>query len=162
MTPGMTRRAVTLPEVLLAVMLVGSMIGPFLMLFARDLRGTAMSEAELAARAFGHDVLERVAGRPLFADRGLSELTKKMIDAPARWRTAIDEDPALAHGFPKGLLAPLLDRADVRVRLEVVAPFEHPALGGSRAMNVYRVTVSWTDADDRRRSATYARLADVR
>ena len=83
-----------------------------------------------------------------------------MIGAPAPWEQIIRDDRALACGFPKSVLGPLLDQADVKITLQVESPFSHPALGPSTGMDCYRVIVSWKDRDERRKEVTLARLID--
>lgn len=159
MTRRSRRRALSLVEVLIGAVIIGVSAIPVLELVRSGTSRLEVTEIEVAARQVGSDLLERVAGPGLGVDKGLTDAFKALINQQFSWSQLLKEDKSLARAFPAAALNPLLELADVRVRLQVESPFEHPTLGKLEDLEAYSVTVTWNDRDVRKQ-VTFARLVD--
>lgn len=150
----MTRRGLSLVEVMIAAFVVGVSAIPVLELVRSGTAQLQISEIEVAARQVGADLLERVAGPSLGEDKGLTPEFKKLLAAPVRWSQVLAADASLDAGFPKEGLIALLDKHDTRVNLEV-KPIP------DKDLESYAVTVTWKGTNDDRRKVTFARLVEL-
>jgi hypothetical protein len=158
---GSRRRALSLVEVLLGAFIIGVSALPILELMRSGTESLEITETEAAARQLGADLLRRLAGPRTDLDLGLSKNLENDLKArPTRWEQMLEEDPALKHGFPADALKGLLDNANVRLSLEVIAPYPHEALGKAPAQALI-VTVFWTDRNGRDKKVKLARLVDM-
>lgn len=157
-SPG--NHALSLVEVLIAVVIIGLSTLPVIELVRSGTARLEVTEIEAAARQLGADVIERLAGPRLGEDRGLAPAFAAMKKTRVRWSVVVEADDALKHGYPAKELAALLDLHDVGLALDERDPFEHPAIGPSRDLVAYVVTVDWADANDERKKVTFARLVD--
>lgn len=158
---ALRRRGLTLIEVLIAAMIIGVSAIPVLELVRSGTSQLEVSEIEAAARQLGSDLLERVAGPSFGTDKGLTDAFKKLLATDVRWSDVWKADDSLKKAFPTEGLPALLDLHDVRLRLEVQSPYDHPDLGTAKALEAYIVTVSWTDRNDQRKEVAFARLVDL-
>ena len=156
----MKRRALSLVEVVIAAMIIGVSAIPVLELVRSGTSRLEVTEIEVAARQVGSDLLERVAGHPLGQDKGLSEQFKNLLDQEFRWSQVLEKDTSLKKNFPADALNPLLEQHDVRVKLEIKSPWEHPSQGKVDGLEAVSVTVSWTDRNDERKKVTLARVVE--
>lgn len=159
MTVSFRRRGLSLVEVLIGAFIIGISALPILELIRSSTSALEVTEVEVAARQFGADVLERVAGPRVGPDRGLEAL-RILMESPISWTELVKKDPTLAKSFPVYALGSLLETADVRVFLVEKESYPHPAIGDGDELSAYRVTVSWTDRHDRRKKVTLARFVD--
>ncbi|MBI4861099.1 MAG: hypothetical protein HY815_12710 [Candidatus Riflebacteria bacterium] len=86
-------------------------------------------------------------------------MTKLALGAPVDWRQLLQDNPYLSYGFPPRLGA-VLDKAELRISLDVKSPYSHRALGTSTGMECVMVTASWKDNQERSKEVTLVRLVD--
>jgi hypothetical protein len=156
-----SRRALSLAEVVIAALIVGVSAIPVLELVRSGTSQLEVSEIEAAARQLGSDVLERVAGPSFGADKGLTDAFKKLLETDVRWSDVIKADASLGKEFPPEGLSSLLDLHDTRLRLKIESPYDHPDLGPAKKLEAYTVTVSWNDRNGIKKEVTFARLIDL-
>ena len=152
------RRGLSLVEALIAAMIIGVSALTILEAIRSGTRQLAVTEAEAAARQLGADLLRRVAGPRLGPDTGVSDNLRHVLAQPARWSLVLQEDAALAQGFPRDALAPLLDEVGVRLQL-TIAPCTDPGVGDAPVDSAV-VTVYWADRNERQKKVTLARLLE--
>lgn len=153
------RSGLSLVEVLIGAFIIGVSALPILELIRSSTRSLDVTEADVAARQFAADLLERAAGPRLGADRGL-EVFKDLMGAPISWSQVVQKDPVLRKSYPVDKLMSLLDTADVRVSLVEKESYPHAAVGEGTELSAFTVTVTWVDRNDRTKKVTLARFVD--
>lgn len=155
----MARRGLSLVEVCLAALIIGGSALVVIELMRSSTVSLEVTEAELAARSLGADILERFAGQPFIKDNGMQKVAKITLGAPVPWDQIVSEDEWLKHAYPLDRLKPLLDTAEVKVQLDA-GPSKHARFAGTKGMDLYTVRVTWADRFDLRKEAVFARLVD--
>jgi hypothetical protein len=151
-------RGLSLVELVVAALVLGVSAIPVLELIRASTVTLEITETEAAARTLAADVLERLAGPPLFGDPLLSRSARSLVGAEVAWDALVYTDAFLAWGYPARDLASLLDQAGVRIRISMERPFSHAALGTTTGMDCIRVTALWTDRGALPKEVTVARL----
>lgn len=157
----MTRRGLSLIEVLIAAFIVGVSAIPVLELVRSGTSQLEISEIEVAARQVGADLLERVAGPAFGEDKGIKPELKLLLSHPVSWSQVMKADKSLENPLQSKEIAALLDRHDTRVQLTALEPYDHPVAGHAKDLAAYVVTVSWTGTNDTTKKVTFARIADL-
>jgi hypothetical protein len=150
-------RGLSLVELVIAALVLGVSGVVVLELIRSSTVHLQLTEAEVAARGFAADVMERYGGPPHFVAQAASKTTTGLFKAEVGWDDLLSNDPWLREGFPREAVAPLLDKALVRLQMKREPAPPHPALGTPEGLILVTVTVSWIDHDDRRREVSLAR-----
>jgi hypothetical protein len=149
----------TLVEVVLAALIIGGSGVIVMDLVRATTVATEITEVDALARGVAADVLERFAGAPSGVGEELERATELMIGTEQSWEVMLTQDRALALGFPKQALKPILDTADVRITIERQHPYKKPEYGDDEDSVAWTVTARWTDpVTQQRKGVTYARL----
>lgn len=144
---------------MVASLVLGISMLPVLELMRWAATATRVTELDLAARTVAADVLERLVGPCAYADPLLDDPARPFIGTEVPLDLVVARDPALSRDHALGAL---LEPHDPRVLIAVDRPFRHPVVAGDIALDAYRVTLSWFDAEGRRKEASVARLLHPR
>lgn len=150
-----SRGGLSLAEVMVASLVLAVSMLRVLELIRWATASTRVTELDLAARTAAGDVLERLVGPSAYADPLLDDPARPFVGTEVPLDLVIARDPALRRDHALGSL---LASHEPRVLIAIEAPYGHPAVGPEVSLEAYRVTLSWFDADGRRKEATVARL----
>lgn len=154
-----TRIGLSLVEVVFAALIIGFSALPILNLVRSGTVAAQVTEVEAAARALAGDVLERLAARADRPDAMAIRVVDQLKGMSTRWADLYD-DKFLKHGFPFPELAPILNKADMRIAVRVEAPAKHAVFRGLKHVRLFEITASWTHRLDVRREVKLARLVE--
>ena len=155
---GVSRPGISLIEVVIAILIIGSSALPILELIRSSTASLGLSETEVAVRGFAADVLNRFAGPPIVGtDPLVAPATKALLSAPVPADVLMSSDPYLARGVDRALLEPLLKRASCTVKLTIARPTD-PALRTQPGLSVFNLTAAWVDPGGRRKEISLAML----
>ena len=142
----------------MAALILSFAVVPLLELLRSGTTAMEIPDVEIAARTLAADVLERFAASSSVKDRLGSRRLNGLLGREVPWDELLDADPILAAGMPRAALTPMLEQAATRVKIQLGKRHLHPSLDPAAVLFEDRVSVTWTDAADRRREVTLARF----